>query len=260
MIRLFKIWLRIASRVAQAQLINNWAGLLFLLGKIVRFLLFFIFLYTVLSQAQKLGDFNRDQVIIFFLVFNLVDILAQFFFRGVYVFRPLVVSGDFDLDLLKPWPSFFRPLFGWTDVVDLTVLIPLWGYFFFFLSQSGYLNLNYLLLFFGLLFNSLLIAFAFHLFVSSMCLLTTEIDHLVAVYRDLARMAIFPTDIYAQGIRFLLTFTIPIVVLITVPAKAMLGIISLPVVVLSLMAGIILSFASLRFWRYSLKKYSSASS
>ena len=126
-VRLIKIWLMFASRAAQAQLLTHWGSLLFLVGKIVRFLLFFVFLFVVLSSAKTLAGYNREQVVLFFLVFNLVDVLVQFLFRGVYQFRSSVVSGEYDIDLLKPLPSFFRPVFGWTDILDFISLIPLWG-------------------------------------------------------------------------------------------------------------------------------------
>lgn len=259
--RLIKIWLMIASRAAQAQLLTNWAGVLFIVGKIVRFLLFFVFLFAVLSSAKTLAGYTREQVIFFFLVFNLVDIIIQFFFRGVYVFRPLVVSGNYDLDLLKPLPSYFRPLFGWTDVLDFITLLPLWGYFLWFIfAHQLFAGFGNLLLFFLLLVNALLIAFAFHLFVCAVCVLTTEIDHLVWVYRDLSNMARFPTDIYQKGIQYVLTFTIPVVILITVPAKALLGLLSWQWVILSFVISGIALWGSLRFWKYALTQYSSASS
>lgn len=259
--RLVKIWLMVASRAAQSQLLTGIAGILFIIGKIVRFLLFFVFLFAVLSSSQTLAGYSREQVILFFLVFNLVDISIQFLFRGVYVFRPLVVSGNYDLDLLKPLPSFFRPLFGWTDILDFITLVPLLGYFLWFIFAhqlfSGFADL---VLFFLLLFNALLIAFAFHLFVCAVCVLTTEIDHLVWVYRDLTSMARFPTDIYQRGIQAILTFTIPVVILITVPAKALLGLLSWQWVIFSFLISGVFLFLSLRFWKFALKQYSSASS
>ena len=130
--RFIKIWLMMTSRAFQGQLLTHWGSILFLVGKVVRFLLFFVFLFAVLSSAKTLAGYNREQVILFFLVFNLVDIMVQFLFRGVYQFRFRVVSGDYDLDLLKPLPSFFRPIFGWTDILDFITLLPLWGYFFWF--------------------------------------------------------------------------------------------------------------------------------
>lgn len=259
--KLIKIWLMMASRAAQAQLLTNWAGVLFIIGKIVRILLFFVFLFAVLSQAKTLAGYTREQVIFFFLVFNLVDIIIQFLFRGVYVFRPLVVSGNYDLDLLKPLPSFFRPLFGWTDILDFITLIPLWIYFGWFIFTHQLLSATAdLVLFFLLLLNALVIGFSFHLFVCAVCVLTTEIDHLVWIYRDLSNMARFPTDIYKKGIQYILTFTIPVIILITIPAKALLGLLSWQWILLSFVISGLALWGSLRFWKYALTQYSSASS
>lgn len=259
--RIFKIWLKISSMAIQTQLTSFWAGLLFLIGKVARFLFFFVFLFSVLSKTNTIAGYGKEQVILFFLVFNLIDILTQALFRGVYRFRPLVVSGDYDLVLLQPVPSFFRPIFGWSDIFDFATLIPLWICFFWFIFHFGLLINTFNLLVFFLLFgNSIILAFAFHLFVCSMCVLTTEIDHLVMVYRDLTNMARFPTDIYQKGIQYFLTFTIPVIILITVPAKSLLGLLSWPMAILSVViTGIFLS-GSFALWKYALSQYSSASS
>jgi len=258
--KLTRVWVMVSLRAAQSQLLTSWAVILFLIGKIVRFLLFFIFLFAVLGSAKNLAGYNPQQVILFFLVFNLVDISIQFLFRGVYQFRPLVVSGNYDLDLLKPLPSFFRPIFGWTDILDFFTLIPLWIYFLWFGFSQGIFKLGNFFLFLALFASSLVLGFAFHLIVCAVCVLTTEIDHLVWVYRDLTNMARFPTDIYQRGIRLILTFTIPVVILITVPAKALMGILSWQGVLGSfLISGLFLWF-SLKFWHYALSQYSSASS
>ncbi|MBM3209098.1 hypothetical protein FJZ40_02295 [Candidatus Shapirobacteria bacterium] len=260
-VRLIKIWLMVSSRAAQSQLLSRWAGVLFLVGKIVRFLLFFVFLFMILSSTQNLAGYNREQVIFFYLVFNLIDIMVQFLFRGVYQFRFSVVAGNYDIDLLKPLPSFFRPVFGWTDILDFITLIPLWIYFLLFIfSHHLFTSSTSLVLFLLLFINSLVLGFAFHLFVCAVCVLTTEIDHLVWVYRDLTNMARFPTDIYQKGIQYILTFTIPVVILITVPAKALLGLLSWQWIAFSFLITGLFLWGSLKFWKYALKQYSSASS
>ena len=259
--KIVKIWLMYTSRAAQSALLTTWAGILFIIGKIVRFLLFFIFLFAVLSASKNLAGYNREQVIFFFLVFMLIDAIVQFLFRGVYHFRPLIVSGDYDLDLLKPLPSFFRPIFGYTDILDFVTLIPLWIYFLWFVFMNHlFASVGDLILFFLLLGNSLILAFAFHLFVCGVCVLTTEIDHLTMVYRDLTSMARFPTDIYYKFIQYLLTFTIPVVILFTVPAKALLGLLSWQWVILAFLISGLFLWGSFKFWRYALSKYASASS
>ncbi|MCJ7829481.1 ABC transporter permease, partial [Patescibacteria group bacterium] len=249
------------SRALQSDLLTTWAGVLFIIGKIVRFLLFFVFLFAILSAAKTLASYNREQVIFFFLVFMLVDAIVQFLFRGVYHFRSLVVSGDYDLDLLKPLPSFFRPIFGHTDLADFVTLIPLWIYFLYFVFTNHlFTGIGDLVLFFLLLGNSIVLAFAFHLLVCGVCVLTTEIDHLVWVYRDLTSMARFPTDIYQKFIQGILTFTIPVVILFTVPAKALLGLLSWQWVVLAFLISGLFLWGSFKFWRFALKRYASASS
>ncbi|MFC1727034.1 ABC transporter permease [Patescibacteria group bacterium] len=256
-----KVWLKMTSRAAQSQLLTSWAGALFIIGKIVRFLIFFVFLFTILSSSKSLAGLNKEQVIFFFLVFNLVDVLAQVLFRGVYQFRFRIVSGNYDLDLLKPLPSSFSAVFRWTDILDIITLVPLSVYIFWFVFHHQLsAGVFQFFIFLVLMLNSLVISFAFHLFVCAVGVITLEIDHLVWVYRDLTSMARFPTDIYQKGIRFVLTFTIPVVVLITVPAKALLGVLSWPWILLSLFAGGVFLWASLRFWRYALRRYSSASS
>jgi len=259
--KLIKIWLMIASRATQDQFLSSWAGIVFIIGKIVRFLLFFVFLFAVLSASKTLAGYNREQIVFFFLVFNLIDIMVQFLFRGVYVFRPLIISGDYDLDLLKPLPTLFKPIFGWTDMLDFTTLIPLWIYFIWYVATNHLIN-NFLgiFIFIILFINSLVLAFSFHLFVCAVCVLTTEIDHLIWIYRDLTNMARFPTDIYTRGIQAILTFTIPVVILITVPAKALMGLLSWQWIIFSLFIGAIFFFGSLKFWKYALRQYTSASS
>ena len=257
--RLLRVWWTLASREAQIQLLTSWAGVLFIIGKVVRFLLYFVFLFSVTRAAGSLAGYSVDEVIVFFLVYTFVDSLVQVLFRGIYTFRFRVVSGDYDLDLAKPWPAFFRPVFGSPDFMDFLTLIPFTIYFVYFLL-SRFEFFIFHLSFFILLVNSLLISFAFHLFVASMTIATLSVDHLVWIYRDLTSMARFPADIYSRGIRFFLTFVFPVVVLMTVPAKALLGLLSWPAVAGSFAVGLISVLFSLKFWKTTLRRYTSASS
>lgn len=259
--RYLKAFWLMSKMVILPDLMQPSAAILFIIGKVVRFAFYFLFLFSVISGIDNFVGYSKVEVIWFFLVFNLIDVTIQFLFRGVYHFRYLVVSGNFDLELLKPLPSFFRPLFGHIDIIDFITLVPLTGFSIWYVIHhklvSGPMSIIYFLLLF---IASLLIGFAFHLFVSSICVLTTEIDHLIWIYRDVTAMARFPTDIYQGAIRFLITVVIPVVLLITFPAKALLGLISPFQVGLSLTISLILAGLSLKFWYWSLKHYSSASS
>jgi len=56
----------------------------YLLGKMVRISFFLIFLSAIFKHTDALAGYTLEQAALFFLTFNIVDILAQLFFRGIY--------------------------------------------------------------------------------------------------------------------------------------------------------------------------------
>lgn len=247
--------------VFRIDLTNRFAAFLFLLGKLGRFFFFLAFLIFLVSKTKTLAGYDLNQVIFFFLTFNLVDISAQLFLRGVYHFRPLIVTGNFDFILTKPLHPLFRSLASHTDILDLITFIPLVLYMIFFLASGKiFLTPMGVLLYLLLVFNALLIALAIHILVLAVGVLTTEVDHLIWIYRDLSGMARVPVDIYREWLRNFLIFVVPVGVLMTFPAKALMGLLSWPMVIFSFVLAGALLFLSLRFWNFALKRYSSASS
>lgn len=255
----WKVWWLMSRNSFLAILHVKIALSIFLTGKILRFVFFILFLIFLVKGTKGLAGYTVEEVVFFFLTFNIIDITAQFFFREVYRFRPLVVSGDFDLVLVKPVNALFRVLMGGADLIDLITLPPLVGvlvYVGYQLHPNGFLVVSYLLL----ITNGLLLAAAFHILVLALGIITFEIDHTIMIYRDLIALGRLPVDIYRQPLRSFLTFVIPVGVMMTLPAKALMGLASPVGVVVSLAAGIIAVLISLRFWHYALKRYSSASS
>lgn len=188
-----------------------------------------------------------------------MDVLAQFFFREVYRFRPKIVSGDFDLTLVKPANALFISLLGGADAIDFITIPPLFAATLYVgaLLHPTFMGTIFFLL---LIVNALMIATAFHIVVLALAITTLEIDHTIMIYRDLTSFGRFPVDIYKQPLQGVLTYLIPIGVMITFPAKALMGLLSPSGILISLLVGIIAMFIALRFWNYALTKYTSASS
>jgi ABC-2 type transport system permease protein len=254
-----KIWWTMSKNSFLVWLKNGKVLSLFLTGKILRFVFFTLILYFLVSGAGSLAGFNTNQIIFFFLTFNIVDVICQFLFRQVYSFRTLVVNGDFDFMLLKPISVLFRSLLGGADVMDLMTIPPLLVvtiYFANLMHPSALQVILYLLL----LINSLVIATAFHIAVLALGIITLEIDHLVMIYRDLTNLGRLPIDIYKQPLQGALTYIIPVGLMMTIPAKAMFGLVSTGGIILSFFIGIVVFYISLRFWNFALRKYTSASS
>jgi ABC-2 type transport system permease protein len=234
---------------------------IFLLGKALRFTFFMVLLLRVVNHTTVLRGYTLPQVVIFFLTFNIIDTGSQMLFRGVYFFRRLVVSGDFDLILSKPISSLFRSMFSNTDLLDFVVFVPL------VLSTSWYLSSNHLLFnltnfvcYLLLILNGFFIAFSLHVLVVSLAIVTTEIDSTIMFYRDLTSMSRVPVDFYHQPVRGLITFAVPIGIMMTFPAKALFGLLSWQVVVYSFVFSSVLLLISLQLWQVALRNYSSASS
>ncbi|MBI3069947.1 MAG: ABC-2 family transporter protein [Candidatus Levybacteria bacterium] len=174
--------------------------------------------------------------------------------------RSYVVSGDFDYILTKPVSALFRSLFGGSDILDLSIIFLSIGFILFSAGKIESISLFGATLYTVLVFNAFLIALAFHILVLSIGVLTTEVDNTIMLYRDITQMGRVPVDIYLEPLRSFLTFAIPVGIMMTFPAKALMGLLSAQIALVSLGIGLLFFLASLWFWRFSLRHYSSASS
>jgi ABC-2 type transport system permease protein len=254
-----RIWLVMSKNAFLVVLAHKKLFFLFLIGKLLRFFFFIAFLFFIVRGSQTLAGYDINQIIFFFLTFNVIDIFSQFLFREVYRFRHLVVKGDFDLVLVKPTNALFRALMGGADVIDLVTIPPL---LFALVYVGSLLNPTFseVVYYFVLIANGLLIATAFHIAVLALGIITLEIDHTIMIFRDLSNLGRLPVDIYKQPLRGVITFLIPVGVMITLPAKSLMGLVSPAGVLLSLVLGVVATFLATRFWNVALKKYTSASS
>ena len=206
-----------------------------------------------------MAGYSGNQIIFFFLSFNLVDVVTQFLYRQVYSFRPMIVKGDFDLVLVKPVNALFRVLMGGSDLVDLVTIPPL---IILIIIYGASLNPDFtqVITYFILMINALLIGTAFYVAILAFGIVTTEIDHSVMIYRDLTNLGKLPIDIYGKPLRVFLTYFIPIGVMMTVPGRAIMGLTTPVGIIISLFVGIVFVVLALRFWKFALTKYTSASS
>lgn len=256
----FIIWWTLTSNASQTAFASRFGAVIFLLGKILRFVFFFFFLFILLSKTKSLAGYTPQQVFFFYLTFNLVDSIPQMFFREVYRFRQQVVSGDFDYYLVKPISTLFRAIVGGADILDIPLTLVYILLLVYIAFQLPAVTTLHVVMYVILVINALVIAFAFHVLVVSLGILTTEVDNAIMLYRDFTQMGRFPIDIYKQPLRGILTFVIPIGIMMTVPAKIFIGVFSWQLVAISIGIGMVFLLISLSFWKYALNSYSSASS
>lgn len=229
----------------------------FLVGKVIRFVMFFVFVFTLLKSTRFLVGFSLNETLVFYLTFNVIDTLTQMLFREVYRFRYLVTSGELDGVLVKPYHPFLKILLGGLDIMDVVILIPYVGLLIYFISQINGLSGFSFFIYFLLFINAFVIATAFHILVLALGVLTTEVDHAMMIYRDLSKMAVVPVDIYKEPIRSLITFVVPIGIMITYPVKGLLNMLNWELLLISFLFGGLSLGLSLLMWRVALRKYQS---
>lgn len=256
-----RVYWRLALMSFTSQATTPFSSFGYLLGKITRVAFFLIFLTAIFKHTDALAGYSLDEAALFFLTFNIVDIVAQLFFRGIYGIRAMVRDGDLDYFLIQPLNVLYRVSFNTVDFLDVATILPV-------LAVTGWvlhripqpLAWKPVLLYTVLITNGLLIAFAIHIAVASLAVLTQELENTIWIYRDLMTLGRFPSDIYDRPMRLILTFVMPIAVMVSFPAKAYLG--QLPTIWIAHSAWMALLSvtASLWFWRYATRRYTSSSS
>lgn len=258
--RYFKLWWIYTKLTAKITLQSRFGASLFILGKFIRFGMLLYFLVLILMATKTLAGFNMYEVIFFYATFNLIDLVPQFFLREVYRFRVYVIKGYFDYVLAQPVNALFKMLFGGSDILDIPLILTSLGFLIFSGLNLGGITLLGLVLYAALVLNALLIAFSFHILILGTGIISSEVDNTVMLYRDLLKTGQIPIDVYRVPVSFILTFIVPVGLMITFPVKALLNRLSPSFVLLAFIFSLTFFAVSYKFWIFALKRYQSASS
>ena len=87
-----------------------------------------------------------------------------------------------------------------------------------------------------------------------------RIDNITELFTAVYETGRFPVSIYPSWMRGILTFVVPIAFITTFPATAFLGRASRPLLLISFLIAALLFAGCVRFWRFAVRRYSSASS
>ncbi len=253
----FIYWWKSSALSLQALLSSRLSSILFLIGKFARFGLFIGFLLALNRSITNLAGYSFDQLVIFFLVYNLFDLVGQIFYRGIYWFRYEIISGDFDFRLTKPINPLFQILTSYTDFLDIPLLAVVISMLALNWNKT---DLGHIGIFAIVSFASVVLITAIHILVAATGVMTTAVEHTIWMFRDFATMARVPVDIYASPVRVFLTYVMPVGLVFTLPAKVLFGQYSMQFLAVALLLSLGFYLLSLRVWRYALQRYASASS
>ncbi len=257
----FRIWLRMGAMSLSAQLSYGLGSVGFLLGKLIRLLFFFAFMVAIFRHAPSVAGYGLEETLLFFLTYNLVDIVTQIFFRGIYGARRAVQEGDLDYYLIQPCSPLLRMAASTVDFLDVTTVMPV----------IVLLAMNWQRLpvpigpgqaaaYAFLVLNGIAIALAIHIVVAALAVRTQELENTIWLYRELMFLGRFPIDVYSAAMRWALVLFIPIGVMTSFPTKALLGTLETGPMLYAFGLSAFAMALSLKFWRGALAQYTSVSS
>lgn len=257
----FRVWWLHATNAWQQTFINRGTNVLFMLGKFFRFGMMLLVLLMIRTQVKTVGTYTTDQIVVFFLTYQFIDLLAQVVYRGVYAFQPMIREGGFDHLLRQPLNPLFQALTWHPDINDTLFIIPSTLVSIFIATQLDVvITLSSLLWYLVLLLNGFVIVTSLHIIVLSIGIVTAEVDGLLWLYRDLNQFGRFPISIYREPLRSILFFVVPVGMIMTIPAEILLNIQPTHSAFVATLIGVGSLIVSMGLWKWAIKHYSSASS
>lgn len=214
------------------------------------------------GNVRSVAGWDLDRMILltgtFSLVLGLLDLLFQ---TNMARLSEQVNRGELDFILIKPIDSQFYVSTRYVNLNEVPTIIiaavtVLAGCARLGLTPSGgeigaytALVVCAVVTFYGLWFLTVTVS-----------LWTGRINNIAYLLLPIADLGRLPADIYRGAFRLLFTFVIPVALISTVPARALLGVVDPFLVGYAFFAAAASVALSHWFWRFSLRRYASASS
>ncbi|WP_295820713.1 ABC transporter permease [uncultured Deinococcus sp.] len=170
-----------------------------------------------------------------------------------------VRTGNMDFTLLKPIDAQFNVSTRHLNVLrlpDIVIGLGLIGYACAALTVTPGGVLAAALLY----VSALVIVYCIWLGLSTTAFWFVKTQNVTELFSGVFGAARFPASAFPVPVRFVLTFVVPVALVTTVPAQALMGTLGLSVALASPLVAAALFVATRLFWRYAVASYTSASS
>ncbi len=230
-------------------------------SKLIRMGFFFLFATSVFAPGTKIAGYTPEEALLFFAFMNFIDVVLQLFYRGLTDHPRIIKNGDFDFILTKPINPLWYCTFRIFDILDLITLPAVFAFLGYALWQwPGTIDAGTALITFVLVLCAFIIALCLNIMVAAIAFWSTETTNIHWIYRDLVYVSRFPPEVFPVAVRTVMTYIIPIFVIVSFPTKALLNRLSAFDLIWAMMATIGLVFVTNYVWQKGLRHYTSASS
>lgn len=216
----------------------------------------------VFGNVRSVAGWDLDRMLLLTGTFVLVLALTNFFFNAnMMKLSELVNRGDLDFVLLKPMSSQFLVSTRYVTFSELPATLVALVYVLEAVRRLGLRPGPFeIAVYLTLVLTAILCFYALWFMSVTLTLWIGRINNIAFLIMPIMDLGRVPSDVFAGLFRPLFTFVVPIALIATLPSKALLGLLDprLALYAIALTAALLL--LSNRFWHFSLRRYSSASS
>jgi ABC-2 type transport system permease protein len=225
-----------------------------------------VFYRTVFTKTSVIAGWTEAEYLFFVgCYFALESVIETFFLSNCNEFANLVRSGDLDFYLLKPIDEQFLVTcrnIDWTTVPSVVLGVTVMGLA---LGQLGWaFDPVQALVFVGVFVCGLAIAYSCLVFLTAASVWMVRNQSLWELWWLFTSLARYPREIYAgkwaSPLGWFFTFVVPVLLVVNMPARAMVKGLQPALLAYMVMAAAALLFGSRRFFHFALRRYRSASS
>ncbi|HXN55454.1 MAG TPA: ABC-2 family transporter protein [Myxococcales bacterium] len=172
-----------------------------------------------------------------------------------------VRKGTLDFILVKPADAqllvSLQKIEPWR-IIDLASAVGIFSYGFHLLARTP--TLAQVAASLVMLLAALVVLYAIAIAVISIAFFAVRVDNLLFLFQSLFDVARWPSSVFRGVLSLVFTYVLPLALMTTYPALALLGKLTLPTALGAIAGTAVFALLSRLIWRFSLRRYSSASS
>ncbi|MBX2988381.1 MAG: ABC-2 family transporter protein [Bdellovibrionaceae bacterium] len=212
-------------------------------------------------HTDVIGHWTLPQTRVFLGILFVIDAIYMVLFHdNLERFSDRVRKGELDLLLAKPVNSQFMVSLQRASTAILGNFALGLGWLIFSLSRLPDFSWERLLWLLILIPCGVTILYCCRFFFTSVAVIFTRAENLQFLWYQLYKFGMRPDSIYAPWLKFFLLTMLPVAMIASVPARALLDPPEPWLFLWAAVLAVFLLWVSHRFWNWCLKQYSSASS
>ena len=237
--------------------------ILWIIVELLWFGLQLCFVSVLVSQTKSIGSWTKWQMVLLVGASNFIQQLYQaFFLTNCTNLSELVRTGKMDFLLLLPVNTRFLVSLRVVDLgAFVNALFAVCVMVFATMKLHLHPNLGQLAGFAALCLVGILIHYSLMFILATICFWTVRAQGIVWGYYNLFNIARMPDEAFRGAFKAVFTFALPVLLVSNVPVRVLAGKIYSPSAWLLLLGvGAAWAIAAEWFWRFSIRRYTSASS